>query len=122
MTILHRTAKSAEVSDRLKRLAQSIDALALKDEGFVQLSREMAELRRQAAVELHAMCCDFVNSVNRLTAKSELAIDPEAFSERNFKEDAVNLVQIAVRGRILQIAFSSTPELVSTEDFRVPYT
>ena len=27
-----------------------------------------------------------------------------------------------VRGRILQVAFEATVELVSTEDFRVPYT
>ena len=27
-----------------------------------------------------------------------------------------------MRGRILQISFAATPELVSTEDFRVPYT
>jgi hypothetical protein len=27
-----------------------------------------------------------------------------------------------IRGRILQVEFEVTPELVSTEDFRVPYT
>ena len=34
----------------------------------------------------------------------------------------MNLVQINVRGRLLQIEYASSPELVSTEDFRVPYT
>jgi len=32
------------------------------------------------------------------------------------------LMQIQVRGRILQIEFEATPELLSTEDFRIPYT
>jgi hypothetical protein len=63
-----------------------------------------------------------VNSLNRLMAKGELMLDPEEFSDSSFQEDAVNLLQISVRGRILQVAYSATPELVSTEDFRVPYT
>ena len=32
------------------------------------------------------------------------------------------MIQINVRGRILQIEFEATGELVSTEDFRIPYT
>src|SRR6185436_20771214 len=40
----------------------------------------------------------------------------------SFQDDSPNLIQINVRGRILQVAFRTTPELVSTEDFRVPYT
>ena len=79
-------------------------------------------MRRAAASELYAICRDFVNSLNRLMAKGELMLDPEEFSDSSFQEDAVNLLQISVRGRILQVAYSATPELVSTEDFRVPYT
>jgi hypothetical protein len=79
-------------------------------------------VRRAAASELYAICRDFVNSLNRLMAKGELMLDPEEFSDSSFQEDAVNLLQISVRGRILQVAYSATPELVSTEDFRVPYT
>jgi hypothetical protein len=106
----------------MKRLAQSIDALAEKDEGFLCMARHMEQVRRAAASELYAICRDFVNSLNRLMAKGELMLDPEEFSDSSFQEDAVNLVQISVRGRILQVAYSATPELVSTEDFRVPYT
>jgi hypothetical protein len=107
---------------RLKRLAQSIETLAEKDEGFQRESLEMAQVRRGAANELYKICHDFVNSLNGLMSKGEVVLDPEQFSEAAFQEDAVNLIQISVRGRILQVAFSATPELVSTEEFRIPYT
>jgi hypothetical protein len=107
---------------RLKRLAKSIDALAEKDEGFLRRGREIAALRQAAAADLYAICADFVGSVNRLLAHMEIELDPPTFGSSSFQEDLVNLVQINVRGRILQVAFSATPELVCTEDFRVPYT
>jgi hypothetical protein len=118
-----RTANQTQVRDaRLKRLAASIDALTEKDETFLRRGREMAALRRAAAADLHAICADFVNSVNRLLARSDVELDPPSFVESAFQEDAPNLIQINVRGRILQVSFSTTPELVSTEDFRIPYT
>jgi len=106
----------------MKRLAQNIEALAEKDQGFLSMARQMEQVRRAAASELYAICRDFVNSLNRLMAKTELILDPEQFSDASFQEDTTNLVQISVRGRILQLAYSATTELVSTEDFRVPYT
>lgn len=120
---MHRNGNPAEVATgRMKRLARSIDALAEKDEGFLRLSRQMEEMRRAAACQLYAICRDFVNSLNRLSAQGSLALDPEQFSGDAFQEDGVNLIQISIRGRILQVAFQATPELVCTEDFRVPYT
>jgi hypothetical protein len=107
---------------RLQRLAASIDALAGKDEGFLRRAREIAALRQTAAVDLYAICADFVGSVNRLLARKEVELDPQGYTADSFQEDVVNLVQINVRGRILQVSFSATGELVSTEDFRVPYT
>ena len=116
-------ANQAQTRDaRLKRLAKSIDALAEKDEGFLRRAREIAALRQAAAVDLYAICADFVSSVNRLLARMEVELDPPGFGSSSFQEEMVNLVQINVRGRILQVAFSATPELISTEDFRVPYT
>jgi hypothetical protein len=118
-----RSENAAEVSGgRMKRLAESIEALAEKDEGYRRLSRQMEEVRRNAAIELHTICRDFVNCLNRLMAKTELLLDPEHFSEAAYRPDALNLIQISVRGRILQITFTPTPDLVSTEDFRIPYT
>jgi len=108
--------------DRLKRLARSIDALAEKDESFLRHSREIAALRRSAAAGLHAMCSSLVDSLNRLLARCEVVLDPLEFSGDAFQEDAKNLIQINFHGRILQIEFEAAPELVSTEDLRIPYT
>ena len=120
---MRRSGNAAEVPcHRLKRLAQSIDALAAKDEKIIRRAREIAALRLAAAVELHTLCRDFVNTVNRLLSQGKLVLDPEEFSATGLQEDAINLIQVSVRGRILQVAFGNTPELLSTEDFRVPYT
>jgi hypothetical protein len=121
--MVNRSGNQTQVRDiRLKRLAEKIDALSGKDEIRLRHFREMDALRRAAASDLHAICADFVNSVNRLLARSELELAPRGFLETAFQEDTPNLIQINVRGRILQISFTATPELVSTEDFRIPYT
>src|SRR5581483_7783851 len=106
----------------MKKLASSIEALAEKDDRLVKLAEDMAGLRQTAAVELHTICGDFVQSLNRLLAKAELTLDPDPFTAEMFHQDSVNLLQISVRGRILQVEYSATRELISTEDFRVPYT
>ena len=118
-----RIANQTQTRDaRLKRLAANIEALAEKDEKFLRHAAEIAALRRAAAADLYAICADFVASVNRLLSHSEMELDPGSYSAESFQDEIVNLVQMNVRGRILQVAFSATPELVSTEDFRVPYT
>ena len=120
---MRRSENVGEVSGgRMKRLAQGIEALVEKDEGLLRLSRQMDQVRRAAACDLHTICRDFVNSVNRLMSKAELQLDPADFSETAFQDEGTNLLQISVRGRILQVAYAATPELISTEDFRVPYT
>jgi hypothetical protein len=120
---LGQTGNAPDVSGaRLKRLAQNIDALAAKDEASLRHSRQIDDIRRNAARELYTICRDFVNAVNRLLSNGEVLLDPTQFSEAMFQEDAVNLLQISVRGRILQVAFNATHELLSTEDFRIPYT
>lgn len=106
---------------RLKRLADSIELLAKKDELALGRAREIIELRHIAARELHAICSGFVASVNKLLSSPIVVLDPAEFAG-GFRDDAANLFQINLRGRILQVEFSSTPELLSTEDFRVPYT
>jgi len=118
-----RLASREQVRDaRFKRLAQSIDALAEKDEGLLRHAREIAALRRAAAAGLYAICSGFVGSLNRLLARCELVLDPSEFSPEAFREDGKNLFQINVQGRILQVEFEVAPELVSTEDLRLPYT
>jgi hypothetical protein len=107
---------------RLKRLAENIDSLAARDQRSLNHAREIAELRSLAAAELHSICADFVMSLNRLLSQSEVLLDPPVLPEESFRPDGGNLIQISVRGRILQIEFAVTPDLVSTEDFRIPYT
>jgi len=107
--------------DRLARLAKSLDALARHDENTIRRAHEIGALRRQAAVELHGLCHDFVSDLNQLLAKLLLEFHPEEYTADNFDDEGINLFQINARGRILQIKFEATPELVSTEEFRIPY-
>lgn len=108
-------------SDRLRKLAKSLDALARKDEVRLHQAGEIGSLRRQAAVKLHGICGDFVRDLNQLLSEIELEFHPEDYGPDNFHDEGINLFQINARGRILQIKFEATPELISTEDFRVPY-
>jgi len=107
--------------DRLKKLAETIDALAEKDNALLQRTQEIATLRRHGAAELHAICGNFVCEVNRELSKIQVEFDPPVYSEESFQENGTNLLQINVRGRILQIEFEATPEMISTENFRAPH-
>jgi len=98
---LSRLASREQVRDaRFKRLAKSIDALVEKDESLLRRAGEVAALRRTAAAGLHAICAGFVDSLNRLLSRSEMALDPPEFPPDAFQEDAKNLFQINVQGRI----------------------
>jgi len=108
-------------SERLRRLAKNLDALARKDETGIRRAHEIGSLRRQAAVKLHAICGEFVRDLNQLLSETELDFQPDEYRPENFQDNGINLFQINARGRILQIKFEATPELISTEDFRVPY-
>jgi hypothetical protein len=117
----HSAGGSSQRRDRLKKLAKSLEALARKDESVIRRADEIGSLRRQAAAELHGICGDFVRELNQLLIEIELEFDPQKYSPESFQDDGVNLFQINARGRILQIKFEATPELTSTEEFRVPY-
>jgi hypothetical protein len=107
--------------DRLKKLAKHLDALARKDEHHIRRAHEIGSLRRQAALELHGICADFVRQLNQLLSEIELELHPREYEAEGYRDTGINLFQINARGRILQIKFEATPELFSTEDFRVPY-
>lgn len=106
---------------RLKRLAAHIQSLSEKDALLVRHARDIADIRRGAARELHSICEAFVRSVNSLLEDETVVLDP-AVLPGNFRDNGRNLFQINVRGRVLQVEFEATDELVSTEDFRIPYT
>ena len=107
---------------RLRRLARSIEALAEKDERVLRQAREIDVLRRCAAAEIFAVCAGFVDSLNQLLPEPLVLLDPPSFPPEQFNEASPNLIQINVRGRILQVEYATTTELLSTEDFRIPYT
>jgi hypothetical protein len=106
---------------RLKRLAAHIESLGEKDAMLVRHARDIADVRRAAAQELHSICAGFVRSINELLSEETVMLDPPAFAGA-VRDSAPNLFQINVRGRVLQVEFETTEELVSTEDFRIPYT
>lgn len=106
----------------MKRLAARIEALAEKDAEALRTSREIAGIRSAAAAEIHAVCASFVEELNRLLPRAEVLLDPADYSQREFSDIGLNLIQINVRGRILQIEYHASDTLVSTEEFRIPYT
>ena len=106
----------------MRRLAQAIEALAEKDQLVERQAREIDALRRRAAAELFTVCAGFVDALNQLLPEPLVILDPPTFPMERFNEASPNLVQINVRGRILQVEFEATPEILSTEDFRIPYT
>jgi hypothetical protein len=116
------TQSESKADARLRRLAQHIETLASKDELILRHTREITDLRRRAAHELFGVCAGFVEAVNNLLPHPEVELDPPNFSKYTYQEDMENLIQVNVRGRILQVEFEATPDLVSTEDFRIPYT
>jgi len=119
---MKRTATAANaIEERLKKLAAGIEAMAEKDALAEEHARAIAATRIAAAAELYGICVEFVASLNRLLARQEVIIDPpeNTFHSHDFEH---SLIQINVRGRILQIEYAPTSDLISTEEFRVPYT
>ncbi len=107
---------------RLKKLAARIDALADKDAHTLRHARDIADARAAATAELHAICAEFVAALNTELQRSDVVLDPPEHSVNIFHEETRNLIQINVRGRILQIEYKAAADLISTEEFRVPYT
>jgi hypothetical protein len=106
---------------RLKRLAETVDALVDKDNRTIEWSRRLETRRADASVELHQIFSAFVAQVNALTTKAALSLDPEEFDSSQFMDSDENCFQIHVRGRILLVTFGPPEEPISTEDFPEPY-
>jgi len=104
----------------IARLAKQIEA-SRRAEHFLVDEEEVAGLRRHGAAELHQICAEFVDSLNRKLAYDSVELSPPAFDPQAFRERDVNLIQISTQGRELQIVFQTTPQLFSTEKFLVPY-
>jgi hypothetical protein len=105
----------------MQRLAQRIRSLVEEDQGRLRRVVEMEAVRRAAALELHTVCADFVATLNAMLDEPVVMLDPPEYTAASYHDNSPNLEQINVHGRILQVAFAATAELVSTEDFRIPY-
>jgi hypothetical protein len=107
--------------DRLSRLAKAIEAIADTDRRLIDESTRVDRLRSRGALDLHRICRAFVDKVNGKLAESAILLDPPLYSEGNYNDGGINLFQINLRGRILQIEFRATEELYEDDDFRHPY-
>lgn len=110
-----------ERSDRLTRLAAAIEALAERDRRRIEESLAVEQMRAEGASALHALCALFVGKVNSRLPEPALILDPPEFSEANYSDARPNLIQISLRGRLLQIEFGAMEDLYSRDDFRLPY-
>ena len=107
--------------DRLERLARSIEAIAERDRQFVDESSLVDKHREEGAAQLYALCREFVDNLNQIMAEPALVLDPPSWSAESFRESGPNLIQISLRGRLLQLEYESTEEPWCTEDFRHRY-
>lgn len=107
---------------RLTRLAAAIEALNERDRRLTEETAAVERLRLQGAADLHAICRSFVSALNSRLASPAIDLDPAEYYPRTFSDGGPNIFQINLRGRILQIDFTATEELCSTDDFRRPYT
>jgi hypothetical protein len=53
--------------------------------------------------------------------QTEMLLMPASFDPATYREDMPNLIQMSLRGRILQIQYEAPAQAVATEDFRHPY-
>jgi hypothetical protein len=109
-------------ANRLKKLARHIDTLAARDRERLAREKEIENLRRVAARELHSLCLDVVDKVNSALQSTTIELAPAQLPEEAFHESTPNLIQINISGRVVQFLFEGTEPLVSTENLKIPYT
>jgi hypothetical protein len=107
--------------DRLSRLAEAIESASLRDRQHILEAERIDRLRASGAADLYGICRELVDALNSKLTDPAVVLDPPVYSRENFEDGGANLFQINLRGRLLQIGFASTDELISTEDFRSPY-
>ena len=107
--------------DRLDRLARSIEAIGGRDQRMMDEAAIVDRLRIEGALGLYAIVRKFVDELNSRLAEPALLLDPPSFAEEAFDDCRPNLLQISLRGRLLQLEYTATDELYSTEDYRHRY-
>jgi len=88
---------------------------------MVAESSQVDHLREEGAAVLYRLCREFVDDLNRRLPEPALLLDPPEWTAESFHESGPNLIQISLRGRLLQLEYESTDEPYSTEDFRHRY-
>ena len=53
--------------------------------------------------------------------RTEMLLIPTEFDPETFREDVPNLIQMSLRGRIVQIQYEAPEQIVANENFRHPY-
>jgi len=109
-------------TDRMRKLARALDALAEKDREEVSRQEAMEAVRRHAARDLHAICANFVDQMNQFLGNVQIELAPGVYSAANYHEEGPNLFQLNVNGRLIQIGFHPTVGLTATDNYRIPYT
>ncbi len=107
--------------DRLSKLAEAIESASARDRERILEAERIDRLRASGAAGLYIICRELVDALNSRLTDPAVVLDPPVYSRENFEDGSANLFQISLRGRLLQIGFGSTEELISTEDFRSPY-
>lgn len=105
----------------MTKLARKLDRLAERDEKAVEEMDRAEMARRQGARTLHAICADFTRHLNAAMTRAEMLLIPTAFDPATYRDDAPNLIQMSLRGRIVQIQYEAPAQALATEDFRHPY-
>jgi hypothetical protein len=105
----------------LTRLARELDRLAERDEKAVQEMDRADMARRQGARTLHTICAEFTAHLNAAMTRTEMVLMPAVFDPATYRDDAPNLIQMSLRGRIVQIQYEAPDQALATEDFRHPY-
>ena len=108
-------------ADSLTRLAQQLDRLAERDEQTVEEIDHTDQSRRQGARILHSICADFTKHLNSVMTRTEMLLIPTEFDPETYREDAPNLIQMSLRGRIVQIQYEAPEQIIANENFRYPY-
>jgi hypothetical protein len=107
--------------DRLTRLAAAIEALGARDQHIIDESKKVERLRMQGAMQLHAVCRQFVDEINTKLSAPAVLLSPGKYTGETFDDTGPNLFQINLRGRLLQMEFGATDELYEHDDFRLRY-
>ena len=88
---------------------------------MLEESSVVDKLREEGAASLYRLCREFVDELNGKLSQPALVLDPQEWTAHSFNDSGPNLLQISLRGRLLQIEYSATDEPYSSEDFRHRY-